>query len=158
MLVGNAPRRPAGVTADTQKDTPQMTEKSGGVRGAGDIELAAAIGRAIIAARGEMSQPELSRRTGIDQPTISKLERGTRPSSLTLWEMRAIERACDRPAGFILGEVGYLRRRLSTRQALQADARLSAEARVILLAALEAAHSMSDNGVVSFAPLNMDRE
>lgn len=135
-----------------------MTEQSGGVRGAEDIELAAAIGRAVVAARGEVSQSELSRRTGIDQPTISKLEQGKRPSSLTVWEMRAIERACERPAGFILGEVGYLRRRLTARQALQADAQLSAEARVILLAGLEAAHSMSDDDVVPFAPLNMDRE
>jgi transcriptional regulator with XRE-family HTH domain len=118
------------------------------VRGSGDIDLAEAVGRAIRAAMGDMTQPELAARTGIDQPTISKLVRGTlrdrskpaRPSPLTLWEMREIEKATGVPPGFILTHMRYLPRNYNTpRQAIMADASLTREARSMLLATLDAA-------------------
>lgn len=118
---------------------------SGSSRGRDDVTTAAAIGRAIMAARDSMSQSELSRLTGIDQPTISKLERGARPQPLTVWEMAQIERCTGRPPGFLLREAGYLPRTLTARQALQAEPGLDATARVVLAAGLDAALALAES-------------
>jgi transcriptional regulator with XRE-family HTH domain len=113
------------------------------VRGSEDLALAGAVGNAIVAARGDMTQTELSAATGIDQPTISKLEKGMRKSPLTVWEMRAIEQATGRPPGFILTEVGYLHRRHGARQAIAAEPNLTVEGRRLVLATLDAAMGAS---------------
>lgn len=112
---------------------------SGSSRGSDNIQLAASLGRAIVAARGSMTQTELAERTGIDQPTISKLEKGLRRQPLTVWEMQAIEAATGRGAGFILRECGYLPRTLTARQAVAAEPNLGADARVAIIGALDAA-------------------
>lgn len=131
------------------------SRESPSVRGSEDLELSASIGRAVTAARGDMTQMDLARATGIDQPTISKLEKGMRRSPLTLWEMRAIEQATGRPPGFILTEMGYLHRRNTARQAIAAEPGLSVEGRRLVVATLDAAmgdgHTARPNDDVSEA-------
>jgi transcriptional regulator with XRE-family HTH domain len=117
-----------------------MTDTHGSVRGGSDTELAAKLGRAIREALGdEMSQSELARITGIDQPTLSKLIRGVRTTPLTVWEMLTVERATRRPPGWILVRAGITRETPGAREAIKAEPGLPVVARRVLLAGLEAA-------------------
>jgi transcriptional regulator with XRE-family HTH domain len=105
-----------------------------------DPETAAAMGRAIREAMGpDMTQGDLARATGIDQPTLSKMIRGLRPSPLTVWEMMTIERATGRPYGWLLGAAGITERTPGVREAVLGDSRLTASARRVLIAAHGAA-------------------
>jgi transcriptional regulator with XRE-family HTH domain len=120
------------------------TPSEGLARGSQDVVLAGKVGAAIIAARHpDITQAELARRTGIDQPTVSKLERGLRPTPITLWEMLAIEQATGRPPGWILSRSGITNptHGLDIAAAVNADADLTSLARRMLLAAIDAAHA-----------------
>lgn len=120
--------------------------ESGKARGSQDTVLAGKIGAAIIAARHpDITQAELARRCGIDQPTLSKLERGKRITPMTVFEMLEIERATSRPPGWLLqraGIVGTPERGAAS--AIAADPSLPTVVRVMLLAALEASRSVVD--------------
>lgn len=115
-----------------------------------DERLLAAIGAAVRAARGDLSQTDLAVRLGLGpeaQSGISKIERGVRELPINLWEMAHIEQACGRPPGFILEHLGYIDDSpLTVRQAIAAHPDLSSEGRAIVLAALDAAEAMSNGG------------
>ncbi len=128
------------------------------VRGADNLALAANLGRAIRAAQGEMSQSELSRRTGIDQPTLSKLVRGVRRTPLTVWEMLTIEQAAGRPPGFILRQAGLITRSVGIREALLSEPDLPELARRMLIAASDAAMGSGLGGRAAAAPRLDDDE
>ena len=104
-----------------------------------DLELSHQLGRIIVAARGEMSQGDLARATGLDQSAISRIERGARPTLLTLLEMQLIESACNRPPGWILRELDYLPRTMTVHQALNGESRIPGPARVAIAGAIDAA-------------------
>lgn len=122
-------------------------------RGNDDRALVSALGRAVRLARGdEMSQPELAMRTGIDQPTLSKLERGVRLTVLNIWEMLTIERATGRPPGWILRQAGIIAPSTSVADAVRSDPDLTTEARRILLAAHRAATGMGEPELPAATP------
>jgi transcriptional regulator with XRE-family HTH domain len=112
-------------------------------RGADDAELHSSIAKAVRAALsglGNGAQSEVARRTGITQPEVSKIARGQRPTPLNLWEMIEIERATQRPHGYILTEMGYLTgSSRGARDAIASDPDLSEEGRAIVLASYDAA-------------------
>lgn len=113
----------------------------GSARGSADADLSAATARAVRAAIAglEGGQSEVSRRTGITQPEVSKLARGARPTPINIWEIQQIEIACGRPPGFILQEIGYLPRERGAREAIMADPDLDEPSRQMLVAAYDAA-------------------
>lgn len=115
------------------------TEQGPTVRGGDDIELARRLGHAIREAMGELTQTDLARASGIDQPTISKLIRGIRLTPMTVWEMLALEKACKRPTGWILQRAGYLKPTASAADAIMGEDDLPIIARRMLVAALGAA-------------------
>jgi len=146
----------AKVTSKVSTITPAAVEPAPPtVRGAHDTELARRLGRALREAMGEMSQTELARRSGIDQPTISKLLRGVRLTSMTVWEMMAMERACGVPAGWMLSEAGYLSPTTSARNAIMGEVELPMLARKMLLAALAAA--LAGEGAPVEESVNLER-
>src|SRR5918993_5521435 len=109
----------------------------GGRKGADDIELAIRLGHAIRAAMGShIRQPELARATGIDQPTISKLIRGTRKSPLTVWEMMRFESATGRPHGWILQTAGIIESPGDVVGAVKGCPQLSPEGQRVILATI----------------------
>lgn len=124
-----------------QGNTGKIMNGPGTTRGSDDADLKAAQARAIQRAISGLDggQSEVSRRTGITQPEVSKLTRASRPSPLNIWEMRAIETACGRPPGFILQEMGWLPRERSAREAIMSDPDLDAPSRQMLVAAYDAA-------------------
>lgn len=115
------------------------TDQGASVRGGDDVELARRLGAAVREAMGELTQSEVARNSRIDQPTLSKLVRGVRLTPMTVWEMLTIEKACNRPAGWILSRAGYSAERPSATEAIMGEDDLPILARRMLIAALEAA-------------------
>lgn len=116
----------------------------GKARGSHDTALAGMIGAAIRDAREpDLTQGQLAARCGIDQPTMSRLERGTRPTPLTVYEMLRIEEATNRPPGWLLQHAGIVgTHERSAASAIASDATLPVIVRRMLLAALAAAVEM----------------
>jgi transcriptional regulator with XRE-family HTH domain len=98
--------------------------------------LSVELGQAIKAARGSMKQDALARAVGVDQPTISKWERGTvRPS---LDDIARVEKATGRARGWVLIAAGLVDGITSTLDAIDGDPMLTEQAREMLRAAYQA--------------------
>lgn len=94
-----------------------------------------ALGAAIRAARGSLTQEALAEIVKTDQPTISKWERGKQQPSFD--EVRAIEDAAGLPHGFILRSAGYVDDPQTPEEAIRNDARLTDSERAQLVGLYE---------------------
>lgn len=92
------------------------------------------LGAAIRTARGRTTQQQLAERLGTDQTKLSKWEGDHHRPSLE--ELGEIERACNRPRGFILVAAGFVELPASLEAAIDVDPRLTDEGRAALRGAL----------------------
>lgn len=99
------------------------------------------IAKAIRAAYEEqgLSQVEVARRMGVDQTRVSRLALGKwKPNHGPEPELLArIEKACERPLGWILRRAGYVDDVRTIREAIAMDPELTPGARQALLAFYE---------------------
>lgn len=97
------------------------------------------IGQAIERAykRAGITQDELGRRIGRTQGTISEWKMGRGTPSFD--DVRAIDKACELPVGFVLHAAGYVANVRTVPEAIAMDPALSSEARDFLLALYERA-------------------
>lgn len=104
------------------------------------------IGQAIVLARKEarLTQTDLADAIGAKQPTISALETGARKDGPTVLEMMAIERACQRPPGFILRRAGYMHEVVGVAAAAALDSDLDDGMRHVVQATYRAAVEASE--------------
>lgn len=93
-----------------------------------------ALGAAIRTARGRTTQQQLATLIGTDQTRVSKWESDTHRPSLE--EIRAIERALDRPPGFIFVQAGLISVPMTLEEQIKVDPRLNDADRVALLGSL----------------------
>lgn len=102
------------------------------------------IAQAIDQARGPRTQTELANAIGVSQPIVSDLIRGERLP--TLEQMEAIERACERPPGFILTIAGYLQPADTLAERLALDPDIDDVGRRNVLAVYDAMVQLADQG------------
>lgn len=110
-----------------------------------DQETKERLGRAIRACRkGRATQDEINERTGIGQSTLSSYEAGA--SVPTVTRVAAIERACGRPAGFILNHAGLIEVITTVLQAIEMDPDLDDGGRRAVRAYYDGAKRREDIG------------
>lgn len=95
------------------------------------------LGRALRSARGDATQAAIAQAIGVDQPSVSRWERGEASPSLD--QIAAYEEAAGRPRGYVLVAAGYVDDVPSVERALAADRDLDDEQRAFVLRAYHAA-------------------
>src|SRR5215475_9993751 len=105
------------------------SRKGRGAKAVDPTALAVKFGKALRVARGSVTQVQLGQRTGIDQASLSLIERGLRLP--TIEQVAKMEQALDLTRGALF-EAGYAEGVSSTLRAIDNDAALHPVAREAL--------------------------